>query len=79
MSLFVLNVQKKMNKDFPCKVCTHVAYQHYANVVGDSFICTGCYNGARKAWNDNDHLHKFVGDNFKYLELLNKREELKSE
>lgn len=31
-----------MNKEFPCKVCTHPAYQHYVNITKDDKYCIGC-------------------------------------
>jgi len=70
-----------MNKEFPCKVCTHPAYHHYVNVTKDSFICTGCLETEkdRNVYFGNESRHEFIGDNFKYLELIEKREELKNE
>jgi hypothetical protein len=70
-----------MNKEFPCKVCTHPAYKHYVNVTKEDFICTGCLDTekGRNCIDPSEYRHEFVGDNFKYLELLDKREEIKNE
>jgi hypothetical protein len=68
-----------MNKDFPCKVCTHPAYKHWVNVSKDDNVCTDCVERDRSHMDFSEGRHEFVGDNFKYLELLNKREELQNE
>jgi len=70
-----------MNKDFPCKVCTHSATQHYANVTKEENICMDCIRaeGSRSCYDSNEYTHEFIGDNCKYLELLDKRKEIKNE
>ena len=69
-----------MDKNFPCKKCYHPARKHYSNVPRDEFICTMCAEGGRMDWIEpNEHLHEFVGDNLKFMELLNKKEEIKNE
>ena len=69
-----------MNKDFPCKICTHPAYQHYVNVTKEDKVCTGCLDAekSRNYYDPFESRHEFVGDNCKYLELLDKREEIKN-
>lgn len=67
----------KMDKDFPCTKCMHLAKKHFVSVDGSEKVCVGCVEGG---WIEADeHLHEFVGDNLKYMELLNKRKELLSE
>jgi hypothetical protein len=69
-----------MNRDFPCKKCHHAASKHYSNVCQDEFICVTCSEGGRMDWIEpNEHLHKFEGDNLKYMEFLNKREEIRND
>jgi hypothetical protein len=70
-----------MNKEFPCKVCTHPAEGHYVNVTKESNICTDCLRAGdgRNYVDPSEYKHEFVGDNFKYLEMLDKREEIKNE
>ena len=68
-----------MNKDFPCKVCTHPAHQHYINATKEDNICTGCLEAekGRNYLDPSEYRHEFIGDNCRYLELLGKREEIK--
>ena len=69
-----------MNKNFPCKKCSHGAVNHYVNVTGDTFICLMCAEGGRMDWIEpNEHIHQFVGDNLGYMELENKKEEIRNE
>jgi hypothetical protein len=70
-----------MNKEFPCKICTHPACQHYVNATKDDNICLACIivERSRNCVDISEYHHEFVGDNFKYLELIDKREELKNE
>lgn len=70
-----------MNREFPCKVCTHPAYQHYVNVIKEDNICLACViiEQRRNIVDPTEYHHEFVGDNFRYLELLDKRNEIKNE
>lgn len=70
-----------MNKEFPCKVCTHPACQHFVNITGQVSFCSDCLKQEtdRSYVDPSEYEHEFVGDNFKYLELLDKREEIKNE
>jgi hypothetical protein len=55
-----------MNKDFPCKTCTHRADRHYTNVATGGGVCTGC--GSDRLVDreipifsqDRDYINKFV-------------------
>ena len=69
-----------MNKEFPCKVCTHPAFEHYVSVTKEENVCVGCIRAEenRNCSTDEYH-HEFVGDNCRYLELLDKREEIKND
>jgi hypothetical protein len=70
-----------MNKEFPCKVCTHAAHMHYVNVTKNHSYCADCLRSEtdRNYVDPSEYEHEFVGDNCKYLEMLDKREELKNE
>jgi hypothetical protein len=70
-----------VNKEFPCKVCTHPAYIHYVNVTKSHSYCADCLRSEtdRNYIDSSEYEHEFVGDNFKYLELLDKRNEIKNE
>ena len=76
-----MDVLKRMNKEFPCKVCTHPAYHHYINVTKDDNVCLSCARAeeGRNMFDPTEARHEFVGDNFKYLELLDKRKEIENE
>lgn len=67
-----------INKDFPCKTCHHIAMVHYTNISIDTNICTGCVDDERHA-DIGEQFHEFIGDNLKYMELLNRREQIKNE
>jgi len=69
-----------VNKEFPCKVCTHPAYKHWVNVTNTDKVCSDCIGAdeGRNCIDPSEYRHEFVGDNFKYLEMLDKREELKN-
>lgn len=67
-----------INKDFPCKTCHHAADKHYANISTGENVCTSCSSDERQA-NYNEQYHEFIGDNLKYMELLNRREQIKNE
>lgn len=70
-----------MNKEFPCKVCTHPACQHYVNVTKDTNICVECIKAeeGRNMFDPTEFRHEFIGDNCRYLELIEKREEIKKD
>jgi len=69
-----------VNRDFPCKKCGHQALKHYISVGGGDPICFTCAEGGRTSWIEvNEHIHEFVGDNLKYMELVNKKEEIKND
>lgn len=66
-----------MDKDFPCAKCTHPAKRHLVSIDGSEKVCVGCVQGG---WIEADeHTHDFVGDNLKFMELLEKRKELLNE
>jgi len=69
-----------MNKEFPCKVCTHPAYKHWVNVANTDKVCSDCMAAEedRSYVSPSEYRHEFIGDNFKYLELLDKRKELEN-
>lgn len=64
-------------RDFPCKKCTHAAGRHYVSVSDKVGICLDCVT--TKHQDDEDHWHDFEGDNLKFMELQNKRKELRDE
>jgi len=73
-----------MNRNFPCKKCGHGADKHYVSVADEDFplkyVCLTCAEGGRSSWVEvNEHLHQFVGDNLKYMELKNKKKEILNE
>lgn len=65
-------------KDFPCKTCYHGAEHHYTNISGGPGVCTFCYDRIRNDYG-NDHLHEFVGDNLKYMELQKRKQDILNE
>jgi protein-arginine kinase activator protein McsA len=75
-----------MNVDrfFPCKTCGHIAERHYTSAGDGNFplkhVCLTCADGGRSSWTEvNEHLHEFIGDNLKYMELKNKKKEILGE
>jgi hypothetical protein len=60
-----------MNNSYPCK-CGHIRGVH--GYFGRAMHCGDCVC----SFEINDY-HNFKPDNLKYLELLNKREEMKNE
>jgi hypothetical protein len=70
-----------MNKEFPCKVCGHIANMHYMNITRNHSYCADCLRAenCRSYQIPSEYEHEFVGDNFKYLEMLDKRKEMKNE
>jgi hypothetical protein len=66
-----------INKDFPCKTCGHAADKHYSNISDGETVCTSC-SDHRLAYT-NEQFHEFIGDNLRYMELLNRREQIKNE
>ena len=66
-----------INKDFPCKTCHHAADKHYSNISDGETICVNCVD--QRISYDGEQFHEFIGDNLKYMELLNRREQIKNE
>lgn len=72
-------VSNKVDKDFPCKDCTHRADRHFISVADNNEgVCLDCATG-QYVEHPNEHWHLFKGDNLKYIELLHKREEIRNE
>jgi len=67
-----------INKDFPCKTCHHAAIKHYANISDGEGVCTDCQSNQGFV-ELNEQFHEFVGDNLRYMELLNRREQIRNE
>ena len=67
-----------IDKDFPCTTCSHAAKKHFVSVDGSQKICMGCVEGSGYL-EANEHIHDFVGDNLKFMELQVRRKELLNE
>jgi len=65
-----------MNKDFPCKNCTHLADKHYSNIATGRIICITCIDGSEYG---DETCREFIGDNLKFMELKKKKQELLNE
>lgn len=65
--------------DFPCKICTHAAAQHFANISSDETVCVKCNDNKTGYIERGEEWHMFVGDNLKYMELRKKKQELLNE
>jgi hypothetical protein len=61
-----------MNKEFPCK-CGHGMAFHTISSSRIWDACQACHSGIHKI-----SFHTYKPDNLKYLELIEKREELKN-
>jgi hypothetical protein len=60
--------------------CGHAAKRHFVSIDGSEFVCVSCAEGGRADWIEpNEHIHQFVGDNLKFMELQSKRKELLNE
>jgi hypothetical protein len=64
-------------KDFPCKVCRHLAERHYVNISTGTGVCTGCQ--IDEPGYTDDRFHDFDGDNLAFMELKKKKQELLNE
>jgi hypothetical protein len=65
-------------KDFPCKVCRHLAERHYVNISTEQGVCTECQM-AEPGYDDTERFHSFEGDNLAFMELKKKKQELLNE